>query len=214
MKKKIITALGIFVLVGLAAGAYFGYAHWQKAQELGAMRPHIKLATIHLSGVIDADMNPGNITYKDFFKKTEDAIAETEKAEIQLRAVSTDKTAEELKQSLLYTEAVKSFVREVNAFSRYRFSANNSEEMAAQQEDEIASRNEYTSRFARERKVKLLKDAIDNFDKAVVSGKLVPGRAVDVEKHVAFIASNYGADSAPSSQKLQAIAKRYVEITK
>ena len=178
------------------------------------MKPSVKIASIHLAGVVDTILTPGNISFQDFFKKAESAIAETEKAEMQLRAVSTNLTDADLKDTLRYTEAVKSLLRELNTQSRHRLAASNYQEYAAEQEAEKNSDNEFLARSARDRWIKHLKQAKAEHENAKTRERGMAAWVTYVDGFLPYIAYKYGDDATPSRQKLQQLGAKYEALAR
>ena len=152
-RRRLVIACVATVLFAAAAG-WAGYSAIQQSRVKDLLRPHVKLATIHISRMLVLEVNPSSITWGEYFDKSKASLEEIDRAVIQVRSIATDGSKAVHEPALQYMGRAQQAIRQLTSMWRHRFAADRAERSSAN------SRGG-GSEYAAQRRIEDLNKALD-----------------------------------------------------
>ncbi|MEM5325207.1 hypothetical protein VSR34_01165 [Paraburkholderia sp. JHI2823] len=162
MKKTTLSAVVVAVIAASIGGA-FAYRSHARTAEIDSMRPAVNLTSAYVSQVLQADTKPSSMTFGEFFSKTNQALEEIDKKEIELKSQDIKYAVDERATALAYMASAQEAIRGESALyhkkSDVKFAFSQTDDAIAEMTSASTSDNPYSFKYARERADKALERA-------------------------------------------------------
>lgn len=139
------------------------------------MRPAVNLTSAYVSQVLQADIKPSSMTFGEFFSKTNQALEEIDKKEIELKSLEIKYAADERVTALAYMASAQEAIRGESALYHKKSEVNvafsETDEAIAEMTAASTSDNPYTFKYASERASKALDRAKKSSDELASARK-------------------------------------------
>lgn len=201
MKKVVI---GVALAVALVAG-YFGYEHWAFGQAVASIRPHVRMASLQTTAVLEFEAGKGAPSYAEYFKRSADVVAELDKVILSIRAEASPRAAVSRDGAIEYVRTAQDVIREMARGRRNILSAQVAQDSAREATDEAASASDYARKYALERATAALGRARTAWAAVDKSMRDADARFGDLERQSEWAGRTFGAESAISPELLKAV---------
>jgi hypothetical protein len=162
----------------------------------------VKSASIYATSIVDLHAKPGGATFGEFFKKSETALTEIDKAMISARS-GTSQSNPYLDRSLAYMSELQELVRTSNRVVLTAFDGSNAQDRGAR-----AMAMSEDSSYAIKFKLEALEESKKAMQKAAhENGDALAKAAEQVKKlrtHLPWVSRTFGDDGAVPESSLGA----------
>jgi len=129
----------------VASGCVYGYQSYSGSKELDVIRPNVGATVAYVTDVLRYDVHPGEITYAEMFSKTDRALAEIDRREIDLRSAQFPYAAKAVTLALTYMDSAQNVIRAEAAKYRHQYQYASAMADARSAIDRMSSTNPYIS---------------------------------------------------------------------
>lgn len=117
-----------FLTAAIAVAAYFGYAKYSDYKLIQALMPHVKNTSLRIANALSYETENTNITYKEFFEKIENDIAEIEKRILEVQTIASPSNKATTDVVIDYIKTGQALLRSQLGLNRKRFAVSVSDE--------------------------------------------------------------------------------------
>src|SRR5262249_24211632 len=103
--------------IALAGLVFLGYKYYQTRRTRLAIEPLVQNVTLRTKNDINYDIEPTNITYKEFFERIDKDLAERESKKIDMQAMSERANDEQMVTTLEYMKSCQALLRALESRS-------------------------------------------------------------------------------------------------
>lgn len=153
-------AIAVLIVTALGIAGFFGYQEYEKRQVVAQIRPAVKNASIRISQTLELDLRPGNITYREFFEKTESSIAELDKKTIDLRSLDAGPAAAQVNAAAAYLASGQELLRAHLQESRAKLAAESAQRYSERTYEEAKGDRGYGREYLARAALKAVDEAI------------------------------------------------------
>lgn len=208
MRKGLMIGL-VTLATGLLGGSgWVAYQEFAKRQQVEAMRPHVKAATLQASGYLTA-IGQQNTTFSEVFKKGEQLLERVDRSVIDLRSLSGATPLPQEKVALDYLTSLQLLARDLPRYYRARMQTTAAQKAADRAHAEIAGGNSYVVQAALKNMSESLEEAKRELAVAVEAEKSISALLPALEAQAAAVAHAFGPEVRLPAEQIKALAKEH-----
>lgn len=205
MKKAL--AIGLALVVAGLAG-YLGYDRWSYGQVLTNIRPHVQLASVHATTVLDFEAGKGAPSYIEYFRRSAVALDELDKAVVSIRTHASPRAQAAVDGAVEYVQMLQGSIRELARSRRTMLAAQVAQRDAKAATDEAENADDYSRDTSVRRATAAIAAARAAWDAVDQSGVKGDEALLALERQADWARQTFGVEAVISSHLLNAVKKQ------
>jgi hypothetical protein len=202
MRKLVIAAAALVLLL---MGGFVGYDQWAKAQAIASIRPHVKLASLQATAVLEFEAGKGSPSYIEYLRRASEVVGELDKALLAVRAADASRAQASQAVAVDYIRTLQEVIREMARARQTMLSAQVAQKAAISAAQEAEASGQYGREQAVERAKTLLSKARSGWDEVDQAMKKADEKLTELERQSASVSNTFGAEAALSVDLLGAV---------